>query len=382
LPSEDTDGARVLIVEDDPVGRRVVASILVHAGLRVEEAADGAEAITRFREHSHDVVVSDISMPGMDGLELLKAIRNIDLDVPIILITGSPSLDSAIRAVEYGAFHYLTKPLDFTELSQVTTRAVQLGQLARLKRQAMALAGQSAMLAGDRAGLEASLGRALSNLYLVHQPIIRSSDHAATGCEVLMRHDGPGLSSPIAILEAAEQLDRVADVGMAVRQRVNNALETDALNGRTIFVNLHPQELSDQRLYSDNNPLHRAADRIVLEITERASLHGIKDLRGKIASLRERGYRLAIDDLGAGYSGLTAFASLHPDFVKFDRALIRGIDADPLRQKLVGSLTRTCHELNMAVIAEGIETEAENQTCQELGCDYVQGFYLQRPQKL
>ena len=123
-----------------------------------------------------------------------------------------------------------------------------------------------------------------------------------------------------------------------------------------LFVNLHPTDLEDAGLYEEAAPLSPFASQVVLEITERAALDTIPDLPARMARLRELGYRIAIDDLGAGYAGLTSFAQLEPEVVKVDMSLIRGIDDSPMKQKLVGSIVALCRELGIKIIAEGIET--------------------------
>jgi EAL domain-containing protein (putative c-di-GMP-specific phosphodiesterase class I) len=118
---------------------------------------------------------------------------------------------------------------------------------------------------------------------------------------------------------------------------------------------------------------------VVLEITERTWLGDIKDLDGRVERLREMGFRLAVDDLGAGYAGLTSFARLRPDFVKIDQSLIRGIDQDPTRRRLVRSMVRVCGEMGVHAICEGVESAAEQETLAQLGCDLYQGYHFARP---
>jgi len=144
-------------------------------------------------------------------------------------------------------------------------------------------------------------------------------------------------------------------------------------------VNLHPADLADPELYLADAPLARFASRIVLEITERASLEAVPDVSARMAELRTRGYRIAVDDLGAGYAGLNYFASLRPDIVKIDMSLTRGVDVDPVRAKVVQSLVNLSHELGMLVVAEGVETVGERDTLVAMGCNYLQGYLLARP---
>jgi serine/threonine-protein kinase len=119
-------GGRVLLVDDNDALRRAIKRVLVAEGHRVVEAADGREAIARTKEGEFDLIVSDVRMPDMDGVELLRAIHERDADLPVLLITGDPELDTAMKAVEYGALEYLTKPVDVEKLKASTLRAFGL----------------------------------------------------------------------------------------------------------------------------------------------------------------------------------------------------------------------------------------------------------------
>ena len=121
------------------------------------------------------------------------------------------------------------------------------------------------------------------------------------------------------------------------------------------------------------------ASRVVLEVTEREALDGIPDLRERVRSLRSLGYRLAVDDLGAGYAGLSSFAVLEPDIVKIDMSLVRAVDREPLKSRLIDSIVTLCRDLGPLVVAEGIETSAERSVLVELGCDLLQGYLIGRP---
>src|SRR6202000_829860 len=103
------------------------------------------------------------------------------------------------------------------------------------------------------------------------------------------------------LLDAAERLGALDELGRLVRRRACEALSA-AAGDATLFVNLHPRDLLDPDLSDPRSPLAAVADRVVLEVTERASLSGLEDVQGRIAALRKLGFRIAIDDLGAGYA--------------------------------------------------------------------------------
>lgn len=131
---------RILLVDDDAAILRGYKNVLTLRGFSVETATDGAEALARLGATDFDVIVSDVSMPTMGGLEFLRAIRERDLDVPVVLMTGDPSLDSAVRAVNYGACCYLIKPIEPQKLEDAIRRAARLHEMALLKREALEVA--------------------------------------------------------------------------------------------------------------------------------------------------------------------------------------------------------------------------------------------------
>lgn len=370
----------MLVADDDEIVRRAIVRLLARAGFSVDEVADGTAAVAALGRQSFDVIVSDISMPGVDGIAVLRAARTRDPDVPVILVTGGPELATAIEALRLGAFDYVLKPFDTEKLTQSVARANLLHRMARVKREALDLVGGGGLGTSDRAGLEASFDRALSTMWMAYQPIVRASGRVVHGYEALMRSDEKTLPHPGAVLDAAERLARVRDVGRRVRSLAAGPMAS-CDPAALLFVNLHASDLVDGTLTLPDTPLAAIAERVVLEITERASLDEVADVRSRIGALRAMGFRIAIDDLGAGYAGLTSFASLEPEFVKIDMSLVRGVDANPTKQKLVGSVVSLCRDLGMQVIAEGVETVAERDALVGLGCDLLQGYLLARPGK-
>ncbi|HKO48084.1 MAG TPA: EAL domain-containing response regulator, partial [Polyangiaceae bacterium] len=308
-----------------------------------------------------------------------RAVRERDLDLPVILVTGNPDLASASEAVEYGAFKYLIKPVESDHLDEAVERASAVGRMARVKREYVEEYGSSTFRVGDRAGISATLERALSSLWVAYQPIVHARDGSPFAYEALMRSEEPDLPNPLAVLKAAERVDRLQDLGGTVRRLT--ALDLAAAEDSVIFVNLHPEDLVDEALYEQSSQLTPFAHRVVLEITERASLEHIGNVRDRVARLRGLGFRIALDDLGAGYAGLTSFTQLEPEFVKLDMALIRDIHQNDMKRKIVRSMVELCHDMGKSIIAEGVEVVEEKQALVELGCDLLQGYLLGRPSK-
>jgi EAL domain-containing protein (putative c-di-GMP-specific phosphodiesterase class I) len=373
----DASPAEVLVVDDEPVTARSYARALAAGGFKVSVANDGHEAAALAKARRFDVIVSDIAMPDMDGLGLLRVIRETDLDVPMIFMTGSPALESALAAIEYGAFRYLVKPIAPDAMIDAVTRAVRVHKLARVRREAAALQELEGKQIGDRAGLEARFAAAVEKLWVAAQPIVSWSGRRTIAYETLLRTDEPTLRSPLDFFDAAERLGRAAELGRIIRQHIARILrDTPPAH---LYVNLHPADLEDEELYAEDGALTPFASQVVLEITERAALDRIHELQTRVTRLRSLGYRIAIDDLGAGYAGLTSFAQLEPEVVKVDMSLVRGIDGSPMKQKLVRSIISLCTELGIQLVAEGIETPGERDALVSLGGDLCQGYLFAKP---
>ena len=375
-------GARtVLLVDDDPLFRSSAQRPLKIAGYEVTTAADADEALSAIESRAFDVIITDVNLPGMNGIELLRCVRELDTLVSVIVLTGQPNADSAARAAELGAMHYLIKPVETGRMLTVTQRATRLTRLARLQRWGGTVADGSQLVAEpQRLGRDAQLAKALGSLWLAHQPIVEASSHHLIGYEALMRVDDPSFRGPPALLELAQECGRLPVLGRTVRHRAAKSAAS-LQNDIVLFVNIHPAELQDESLRDGRGPLSLLASKVVLEVTERASLEGIPDISRIVGDLRRLGYRLAVDDLGAGYSGLSSLTVLEPEYVKIDMSLVRDIDSAPAKQRIVAGIIALARELGMTVVSEGIETVEERRTLIDLGSHLLQGFLIGKPER-
>jgi EAL domain-containing protein (putative c-di-GMP-specific phosphodiesterase class I)/ActR/RegA family two-component response regulator len=367
---------RVLLVDDEAAIARSLGRLLTAEGHRVTTAPDGGQAFDLIQSSTFDVIVSDIRMPGVDGLSLLRAIRGRDLDVPVVFMTGSPDLKTAVEAVEHGAFRYLVKPFDGKELVDLVGRAGTMHRLARVRREAADEIDGKPI--GDRAGLETRFASGLDQMRMAMQPVLSWRHRTVFGYEALLRTEEPTLRNPVDFIDAAERLNRTTELGRRVRKRIASQL-TDLPPSASLFVNLHPSDLVDEELWAADGALTAFAPRVVLEVTERAALDQVPGVGAGIRRLRALGFRLALDDLGAGYAGLSSFAQLEPEIVKVDMSLVRGIHESDMKQKLFRSFATLCHDLNTEIIAEGVENVQERDCLTSLGGDLYQGFLFARP---
>lgn len=358
-PTAAPSPGSILVVDDDHLFLRVCTAVLEHAGFTVRAIDDPTDVLSVLKAGRFDAVVSDVRMPNIDGVQLLKAIRSFDREIPVILMSGQPTVEAAMQAIEHKALRMLQKPFDVDVLIDVVTEAVR------------SRSSNAPMLLHQR------LDRALDSLHMAYQPIVGAQEGRTLAWEALVRcHDGA--RNALDFIRLAEQTSRLRELGQRIRERV--AADAEHLpENALLFVNAHPEDLEDPNLISPHAPLSRIAHRVVLEITERARLEEIERLPSTIAALRGLGFRLAVDDLGAGYSGLSTFAAVEPEFVKLDSSLVRGLDAAPKQQTVVASMFKLSKDFGCEVIAEGIETQAERHVLDSLGIEWMQGYLFGRP---
>ena len=274
----------VLHVDDEEQLLSMLTRFLQRAGFQVTTASDGRRAVELLDRETFDVVVSDIDMPRMSGLQFLGTVRQRDLDLPVVLMTGMPDLKSAVRAVELGALNYLIKPVDTAQLEKIVTRAARLNAMARIKREALTLVNDGGIGVGGRIAVETAFERALSTLWVAYQPIVHAREKSLFGFEALLRSEEVALPHPGAVLDAAERLGRVHDLGQAVRAPRVRSHRHGPAEERPLRQPSRARSAGRFSCSRRRRPSPRSRMRVVLEITERASLdeEGEGHARGKV----------------------------------------------------------------------------------------------------
>lgn len=237
----------------------------------------------------------------------------------------------------------------------------------------------------DTIFLEALQGILLKRqLNAVFQPIIGMLNGAIIGYEGLIRGpvDSP-LQAPLTLFEAAKRCNLSIEIELLAREIVLERCAELRLPGK-LFLNVSPQVLlqsssqCDQLLRFVQN-IGINPNRVVIELTEGEPTHDYAALREAAAHYRDRGFRIAIDDLGEGFSSLRLWSELRPDYVKIDMHFIQGINLDPVKRQFVKSIQEIATISGTTVIAEGIETQDELELIGELGVAFGQGYRIARP---
>jgi EAL domain-containing protein (putative c-di-GMP-specific phosphodiesterase class I)/GGDEF domain-containing protein len=216
------------------------------------------------------------------------------------------------------------------------------------------------------------------------QPIHDLVEGRVTGIEALSRGPaGSGLEDAERLFSLAEKAELVIPLERLCRQR---SLQEAARAGweRLVFLNMSPAaaqdtEFLDGRLVREVLDLYLDPRQIVIEVTERTYAENQELFAGVLGELRKEGFRIAVDDLGSGYSNLSALADIRPEFLKFDHLFTKDIHRNRIKQDLLGAILSFAMKMDTQVIAEGIESLDELEALRRLGVPLGQGFYLGRP---
>jgi diguanylate cyclase (GGDEF)-like protein len=212
----------------------------------------------------------------------------------------------------------------------------------------------------------------------VYQPIVNAKSITPFAFEALCRPAHQAFPGPYQLFQVAERAGRIAELGRATRGiavEVADQLPEDT----SLFLNLHPRELTRELEAELTSLFANIANKVVLEVTESAELPDTEFHKELIRRLKAFGFRVALDDLGAGYAGLNSLATLEPDIVKLDMELVRGIDKDRRSARLVRHIIDFADEENILVVAEGVETKEEAKAAISLGCHLLQGYFFAKP---
>ncbi|MDK1384679.1 EAL domain-containing protein [Sinorhizobium sp. 8-89] len=218
------------------------------------------------------------------------------------------------------------------------------------------------------------------------QPIVEATTGAVFGYESLMRgFQRLGFASPLELLDKAEEVGQLLALEHLINSRAVAAFATiPDFSARTLFLNFDSRLVGGEddiveRLVNHLKRANIAPSSLCFELSERFDSGKMPDFSALVRQLRLAGFKLAIDDFGAGFNGLKLLCDQPVDYVKIDRHFISGIERDPRKRHLVRHTVNTAHVLGTRVIAEGVETEAEFLACRDLGCDLVQGYFIARP---
>ncbi|MBD2677745.1 MULTISPECIES: EAL domain-containing response regulator [Nostoc] len=384
---------KILIIEDEESVRENILDLLEAEDFETLAAANGRIGLDLAISEVPDLILCDMMMPEIDGYGVLTALRQDPntATIPFIFLTAKSAKSDFRRGMDLGADDYITKP--FTRAELLSAIMNRLEKYATLKRY---LSAQNAThnLSPKMQLLEISLHRAIKQhnfqeFEIYYQPIVDIVSGKIVAAESLLRWQSPELGTiyPTEFIPIAESTGLIVPIGKWVLKRVCQQIKSwrdDAgIYSLKIAVNLSVIEFNQPDFihkivnFIETNDLE--ADCLELELTESMIMQDVNSAIATMNKLRSLGVKIAIDDFGTGYSSLIYLKNLPINTLKIDRYFIHNVANDLQKSAITKALIQMAHNLNLNVVAEGVEAEAELAFLRQHNCNSMQGFLFSRP---
>jgi EAL domain-containing protein (putative c-di-GMP-specific phosphodiesterase class I)/ActR/RegA family two-component response regulator len=359
----------------------MLAACLRRPGIHLTTCLEIEAAMALLSSYRFDVVVTDLSVSQLGGLEGIRLIRFATTNFPdtsVYVLSGY--VDENVRS--------LCTMLGVTAVLEKPEGLSQLRNLLLERRDAVATPEETVGEPGEVQQVELlEEFLATNTIRAVLQPVVKLRDATAPfevfGVEGLAR--GPTssvLGSPSFLLAYAARKELLFEADM-ICIRASLAQVCELGSSVTTFLNVQPRSLTNpdftSRLCEEVQSAGIAERSIVLELTEQQTIVNPRAFASTLQRLRERGFRIALDDFGEGSSNLNLFQDLRPDFLKISGTFCRGLAHDPFKQIIVKSTAEMAARADTATIMEAVETAEEAQALRLLGIDYAQGYFFLKP---
>ena len=384
---------KILVIEDEELVRNNILDLLEAENFETLAAADGKIGLELAISQTPDLILCDLMMPNIDGYEVLKRLhlQAATATIPFIFLTAITAKADLRKGMDLGADDYLTKPFTRSELlnaimSRLQKRTNALKHISKVNQ-------NPAILLPEFRILKSCLLRTLSQKNLrefqIHyQPIVDTSSGLIVAAESLVRWQSSelGLISPAELIPLAESTGLIIPIGEWLINNVCNQTKIWQDAGYQNFyttINISINQLLQPDFISKileslaENNLHPSS--LELEIAEGMIEQDMNMTINRIEKLQSHGLRFAIDDFGTGRSSLIYLKQLPINTLKIDHYFIHNIDKDKQKSAITKGIIEMAHNLNLQVVAEGVETRAELNIVRAHKCDTMQGYLLSHP---
>jgi EAL domain-containing protein (putative c-di-GMP-specific phosphodiesterase class I)/FixJ family two-component response regulator len=381
----DPGTTEILLLDDDPFMLKLLSVMLAQIGFtRVAICDSGEKALQRVTETKDliDLIFLDINMPGMDGIEFIRRLVECQYGGSVILVSGENSriLESVEKLVEAHhliALGRLQKPVKPAELASLINKLEPNkghSELTRPSRRSYTVDELRASIAQGE----------LVNYY---QPKVALATFEVVGVESLVRWQHPidGIVFPDQFLGLAEQHGLLTAVtGVVLVEAMKQAKAwSQAGHPLPVAVNVSMDDLIALDFPDVATRLAVSVGveprLLTLEVTEGQVMRQRSTILDVLSRLSLKRFGLSIDDFGTGHSSLAQLRDLPFNELKVDRGFVHGASQDPTRSAICSASLRMAHQLQMKVVAEGIEDQDDWDFLAHLGCDIGQGYFIARP---
>lgn len=373
----------VMIVDDNPLVLEMIAkSLRQHGTHHITQCMSGNEALICLKQNPHvDVLMLDLNMPELDGIEMLRRLNAVHFSGGILLCSGEDTriLKTAMHLTSAYGLHVLgslTKPVHARKLYDLFDAY-----------QPRVIADNSAAPHLELHLDELQLAIEQRQIVPYFQPKVMVHNKSLSSAEVLARwfHPQKGLILPDLFIPMAERHGLIDQLTWLIYEQAFIYLKKWHLTDPTfqLGLNLSAESLKlidlPERLEALATAYDIPCQAIVLEITESRLVKNITIALDVLSRLRLKHFHLSIDDFGTGYSSLSQLCLFPFSEFKIDRSFVHNTVANPAASAVLESSAGLAKKLNLTIVAEGVENEADWQEAQRVGCDMVQGYFIAKP---
>ena len=384
---------KILVIEDEESVRENILDLLEAENLETLAAANGKIGVELAVSEVPDLILCDLMMPNIDGYEVLKLLNSqaITATIPFIFLTARTARADIRQGMELGADDYITKPFTRSELlnaimSRLEKQTEDIKYLSKINKTSARFLPELQILKSSL--LRTLAKRKLKEFQVHYQPIVETKFGSIVGAESLIRWQSSelGLISPAELIPLAESTGLIIPIGEWLIHNVCNQTKIWQDAGYKNFyatINISINQLIQPDFVTKllksltENDLHPSS--LELEITEGAIEQDVNTAINRMQELRSHGLKLSIDDFGTGRSSLIYLKQLPIDTLKIDHYFVHNIDKDRQKSAITKGIIEMAHNLNLQVVAEGVETKAELNIVKALKCDKTQGYLLSHP---
>lgn len=384
---------KILVIEDEESVRENILDLLEAESFETLAAANGTIGIDLAVSEAPDLILCDLMMPTIDGYEVLKKLnlKAATATIPFIFLTARTAKADMRQGMNLGADDYLTKPFTRSELlSAIVGRLEkQTDDLRHISKKPKHSANFLPELQIIKSSLLRTLAKRKLKEFQVHyQPIVDTSSGLIVAAESLVRWQSSelGLISPAELIPLAESTGLIIPIGEWLIKSVCNQTKIwqdagykDFYSTINISINqlIQPDFVSKILELLAENSLHPSS--LELEITEGMIENDVSTAISRMQELQSHGLKLAIDDFGTGRSSLIYLKQLPINTLKIDHYFVHNIDKDKQKSAITKGIIEMAHNLNLQLVAEGVETKAEFNIIRALKCDRIQGYLFSHP---
>ncbi|NJM72346.1 MAG: EAL domain-containing response regulator [Scytonema sp. RU_4_4] len=383
---------KILVIEDEKLVRENIIDLLAAEDFDTIAAANGRIGVELAVSEIPDLILCDLMMPEIDGFGVLTTLREepVTATIPFIFLTAKSARSDFRQGMDLGADDYLTKPFTRTELlNAITSRLAKQATFTKqvsTKLEVQTFSPKAQMM---EMYLRRTIEQGDFQQFLVYyQPIVDVHSGRIIAAESLLRWQHPelGMISPTELIPLAESTGLIVPISDWVLNSVckqTKLWHNAGLTELRIAVNLSAHQLIQpnfsQKIINLLLGNNLVPDCLELELTENIIMQDINRAISTMKEVHSFGVKIAIDDFGAGYSSLSYLKLLPIHTLKIDRYFIQGIANDSQKAVITTALIQMAHNLNLHIVAEGVETEQELNFLRQYKCDAIQGFLFSCP---